>query len=142
MDEFEFGDNEEGQFTLVYDNIIKSKGLMPVTRTLAVDLSESGYMSVGDFLKSLSDYDVENLLKISGDENSEQFSEIALMAEMLAAGEGLTAFKDIDTFSQRIDQFCAFLAIESLARKGLVKIYYENVSFGEEMGNKIIVEKL
>jgi hypothetical protein len=50
MDEFEFGDNEEGQFTLVYDNIIKSKGLMPVTRTLAVDLSESGYMSVGDFL--------------------------------------------------------------------------------------------
>jgi hypothetical protein len=142
MDEFEFGDNEEGQFTLVYDNIIKSKGLMPVTRTLAVDLSESGYMSVGDFLKSLSDYDVENLLKISGDEDSEQFSEIALMAEMLAAGEGLTAFKDIDTFSQRIDQFCAFLAIESLARKGLVKIYYENVSFGEEMGNKIIVEKL
>ncbi len=53
MDEFEFGDNEEGQCTLVYDNIIKSKGLMPVTRTLAVDLSESGYMSVGDFLKSL-----------------------------------------------------------------------------------------
>jgi hypothetical protein len=141
-EDFEFGDNEEGQFTLVYDNIIKSKGLMPVTRTLALDLSESGYMSVGDFLKSLSDYDVENLLKISEDEDSEQFSEIALIAEMLASGEGLTAFKDIDTFSQRIDQLCAFLAIESLARKGLVKIYYENVSFGEEMGDKIIVEKL
>lgn len=141
-EDFEFGDNEEGQFTLVYENIIKTKGLMPVTRTLALDLSESGYMSVGDFFKSLSDYDVENLLKISEDEECEQFSEIALMAEMLAAGEGLTAFKDIDTFSKRIDKFCAFIVIESLSRKGLVKVLHENLSFGDEMGDKIVVEKL
>ena len=141
-EDFEFGENEEGQFRLVYDNIIKSKDLLPVTRTLALDLSESGYMSVGDFFKSLSDYDVENLLKISENEEDERFSEIALMAEMLASGEGLTAFKDIDTFSTRIDQFCSFVVIESLARKGLVKVLHENMSFGEEMGDKIIVEKL
>jgi hypothetical protein len=141
-EDFEFGDNEDGNFTLVYDNIIKSKGLMPVTRTLAFDLTESGYMSVGDFLKTLSDYDVENLLKISEDQECEQFSEIALIAEMLASGEGLNAFKDIDTFSDRIQQFCAFIVIESLARKGLVKAYHANMSFGDDMGDKIIVEKL
>jgi hypothetical protein len=29
-----------------------------------------------------------------------------------------------------------------LARKGLVKVFHENMSFGDEMGDKTIVEKL
>lgn len=141
-EDFALGNNGEGQFALAYENIIKSKGLMPVTRTLALDLTSQGYMSVGDFLKSLSDSDVQNLLNISEDEEDEQFSEIALIAEMLAGAEGLIAFKDIDTFSARINQFCAFIVIESLARKGLVKVFHENMSFGEDMDSKIIVEKI
>jgi hypothetical protein len=34
------------------------------------------------------------------------------------------------------------MVIESLKRKGLVKVYYENISFGDDMGEKIIVEKI
>jgi hypothetical protein len=41
-----------------------------------------------------------------------------------------------------MNAFCAFLAIEGLSRKGLVKVYHENISFGEDFGNKIVVEKL
>jgi hypothetical protein len=141
MDKFEFDDNEEGKFALAYENIIKSKGLMPLTRALALDLTAQGYMSVGDFLKSLSDSDVQNLLKISENNKSEQFSEIVLIAEMLAAGEGL-ALEGVDTTTARVNQFCMLIVIESLARKGLVKVFHENMSFGDEMGDKTIVEKL
>jgi hypothetical protein len=31
---------------------------------------------------------------------------------------------------------------ESLKRKGLVRIFYENISFGEDMGEKVVVEKI
>jgi hypothetical protein len=141
MDEFEFDDNEEGKFTLAYENIIKSKGLMPLTRALALDLTTQGYMSVGDFLKSLSDSDVQNLLNISENNKSEQFSEIVLITEMLAAGEGL-ALEGVDTTTARVNQFCMLIVMESLARKGLVKVFHENMSFGDEMGDKTIVEKL
>jgi hypothetical protein len=141
MDEFEFDDNEEGKFALAYENIIKSKSLMPLTRTLALDLTTQGYMSVGDCLKSLSDSDVQNLLNISENNKSEQFSEIVLITEMLAAGEGL-ALEGVDTTTARVNQFCMLIVIESLARKGLVKVFHENMSFGDEMGDKTIVEKL
>jgi hypothetical protein len=29
-----------------------------------------------------------------------------------------------------------------LKRKGLVRIFYENISFGEDMGEKVVVEKI
>ena len=50
--------------------------------------------------------------------------------------------KDAEQVSERMNAFCGFLAIEGLSRKGLVKVYHENISFGEDFGNKIIVEKL
>jgi hypothetical protein len=61
---------------------------------------------------------------------------------MLATGEGLEQSQGAEEISSRMDAFCAFLAIESLRRKGLVKVYHENISFGEDFGNKIVVEKL
>jgi hypothetical protein len=148
MFEYNFDGDENGSLTITYENIIKSKQLMPVTRTLAMDLSMCEYLSVGDFFKSLSDFDVQNLLEISEDENSDKFSEIALIAEMLAGGEGLVSFeggnteKGLESFAERINTFCGFIAIESLYRKGLIKVYHENMSFGSDMGSKIIVEKL
>jgi len=35
-----------------------------------------------------------------------------------------------------------FLTIESLSRKGLVKVHHNNMSFHEDCMDKIIVEKL
>jgi hypothetical protein len=42
----------------------------------------------------------------------------------------------------RVSQLIAFLAVESLARKGLVKSHPHNMSFGEEMAKKIIAERI
>ena len=140
--EFNFDNDGEESFTVVYENIIKAKDLMPVTRTLAIDLSASGYMRVGDFLKDLSDTDLDNLLEISEDQEREEFSEILLISEMLATGEGLNSAADLEETVNRITHLCVLLACESLFRKGLVKLHRENMSFGADMSNKVIVEKL
>lgn len=140
--EFEFTDDGKETFSIVYNNVIKSKDLMPITRTLAMDLVNSGYMRVGDFLKGLSDNDLQNLMEISDNDESEQFCELLLIAEMLATGEGLNSSEDEQEFANRMNHFCMLLAIESLYRKGLVKLYRENMSFGEDMGDKIVVEKI
>jgi len=42
----------------------------------------------------------------------------------------------------RVSQLIAFLAVESLARKGLVKSYPQNMSFGEDMAKKVIAERI
>lgn len=133
---------EDGPISISYDRVMKAKDFLPLTRTLAMDLSESGYMRPGDFLKALSDSDVDTLLKITEDEENSRLDEILLISEMLATGEGLEQSKDAEQVSGRMNAFCAFLAIEGLRRKGLVKVYYENISFGEDFGNKIVVEKL
>jgi hypothetical protein len=137
MDDF-----DEGPIAISYDKVIKCKDFLPLTRTLAMDLSDSGYMRPGDFLKALSDSDVDTLLKIADNEENSRLDEVLLISEMLATGEGLEQSKDAEQVSERMNAFCAFLAIEGLSRKGLVKVYHENISFGEDFGNKIVVEKL
>jgi hypothetical protein len=62
MDEFDF---EDGPIVISYDNVMRAKDFLPITRTLAMDLSESGYIRPGDFLKSLTDADVDALLKVA-----------------------------------------------------------------------------
>lgn len=137
MDEF-----KDGPIAIFYDKVIKCKDFLPLTRTLAMDLSESGYMRPGDFLRAMADSDVDALLDIADNEGNPRLEEILLIAEMLATGEGLEQSKDAEQVTERINSFCGFLAIEGLRRKGLVKVYYENISFGEDFGDKIIVEKL
>lgn len=135
-------DFEDGPISISYDMVIKAKDFLPLTRTLALDLSEAGYIRPGDFLKALTDSDVSSLLKIVDNEEDPRLEEILLIAEMLATGEGLEQSQDSQEITNRMNAFCGFLAIEGLSRKGLVKVYHENISFGEDFGNKIIVEKL
>ena len=56
MDDFDF---EDGPIVISYDNVMKEKDFLPITRTLAMDLLQSGYIRPGDFLKALTDSDVE-----------------------------------------------------------------------------------
>jgi len=89
----------------------------------------------------LSDDSLEQLNEICDDENHPNFEEIILISEMLAAAEG-TNIGGTPEVHQRLHLFITWMAIESLKRKGLVKVYYENISFGDDMGEKIIVEKI
>ena len=136
---FDFDD--EGEFSINYGKVLHQETFLPVTRLLAADLMKNQYMPIGDFIKSLNDNSLDQLNEISADEDHPNFEEMILISEMLAAAEG-TNLGGTPEVHQRLNLFITWLVFESLKRKGLVKIYYENISFGEDMGDKIIVEKI
>ena len=134
-------------YTVNYEKIIKQSDLLAVTRLLATDLMNKPYMKVGDFVKGLSDSDLDTLCEVcdqsrDSDEPDSRFSEIILISQMLAEAEGVAYDMTLDDVIVRSNQFAVFLVLESLYRKGLVKVHHENMSFGEDAGDKIVVERI
>jgi len=138
-----------------YEKLINSRDYLAVTRKLASDLMAKPYMTVEQFINNLSDGDISQLLEMSVDDDDDDadpldsiaeterhLEDLLLIAEMLAVAEGLPNSDDYDMVQNRVSQLIAFLAVESLARKGLVKSYPQNMSFGEEMAKKIIAERI
>lgn len=132
--------DEDGTFTVNIHRVAQDKEVLTLVRLLATQLIATPYLRVGDFFKNLSDDDLETLNEIS-DENHDQFDNLLLIAEMLATGEGLD-HGTMDMIHERMNQLLMFIAMEGLHRKQLVRVYHENMSFGDDMGSKIVVEKL
>lgn len=134
--------SENTGFHVNYANIITEKSLLSVTRMLAGDMSKNPYMTVGDFFKNITDGDLDTLGKIiDKGEQHKNFEDIMLISMMLSAAEGCEA-SHIDQYVDHFNQFAMFVACEALYRKGIVKLYRENMSFGEDLKNATVVEKL
>lgn len=132
--------DEDGTFTVNIHRVAQDKEVLTLVRLLATQLIATPYLKVGDFFKNLSNDDLEILNEIS-DENHEQFDNLLLIAEMLATGEGLD-HGTMDVIHGRMNQLLMFIAMEGLHRKQLVRVYHENMSFGDDVGDKIVVEKI
>jgi len=126
------------------EKIIGSDKLLPVTRSVAKMLMRNPYTSLGKFFKKLSDENLEVLMEIidEGDsEFNERMEDIVLMTEMLSRAEGVPS-ESIEEITENVNYFGACVTCVSLARKGLVRVYYENMSFGTDNGEKTLVERL
>ncbi len=137
--EFKF---ESKGFHLNYSEIAKGRNRLSVTKLLATQLMETGYIVVGDFLKNMSDADLQALTNNMEDDAKNQYEELILVSEMLATGEGCEPSQNDVQFENRCHQLITLLVLESLYRKGMVKLYHENISFHEDMGDKLLVEKI
>lgn len=141
----EFEDTGENQYTIVFDKIVEDKKLLPSTRLLAIDLTKNSYVNIGEFFRDIPDSDLQAYLNMAEDLDSEESAEVLLLSEMLSVGEGLDNGLNenkLELVSNRMGQLIMYLVCEQLARKGLVKLYRENMSFGEDMGDKLLVERL
>jgi phosphoribosyl-ATP pyrophosphohydrolase len=126
------------------EKIIESDKLLPVTKSVAKMLMRNPYTSLGRFFKKLSNENLEILMKIidEGDsEFNERMEDIVLMTEMLSRAEGVPS-QSVEEITENVNYFGACITCVSLARKGLVRVYYDNMSFGTDNGDKIIVEKI
>ena len=128
-----------GGYTLNYPEILKNKDVMSVTKLLAHRLMANPYITVGEYIQQLADADLDTLQHCI---EAEQYEDIILIAEMLATAEGCDQSPDFDAFKERANGLVGFLTVESLGRKGLVKVYHENMSFSEDMKDKLLVEKI
>ena len=126
------------------EKIINAEGLLPVTKSVAKMLMRNPYTSLGKFFKKLSDENLQALMEII-DEGDSEFNDgmedIVLMTEMLSRAEGVPS-QSIEDITENVNYFGACVTCVSLARKGLVRVYYDNMSFGTDNGDKIIVEKI
>lgn len=139
--DFDIGD----PLMIAFNKVSEDKTMLPTTRLLAVDIIKNGYINVGEFFKNISDSDLDSYMNMTENIEGEAAAEILLLSEMLAIGEGLENGldeKNQKTMQNRMSHLIMYLACESLARKGLVKLYRENMSFGDDMGSKVFVEKL
>lgn len=121
--------------------VVKDKKSLYLTRLLAAQIRDDNYMTVGDFFKNLGDNDVEQLLEYSNMDTDKQVEQLLLICMMLITAEGLENADDMETARKHLAQLVGFITLESLYRKGLIKLYHENMSF-DENENKIIAEKL
>jgi hypothetical protein len=126
------------------EKIIDSDKLLPVTKSVAKMLMRNPYISLGKFFKKLSDENLQVLMEII-DEGDSEFNDgmedVVLMTEMLSRAEGVPS-QSIEDITENVNYFGACVTCVSLARKGLVRVYYENMSFGTDQGEKVLVEKL
>ena len=126
------------------EKIIESDKLLPVTKSVAKMLMRNPYTSLGRFFKKLSNENLEILMEIidEGDsEFNERMEDIVLMTEMLSRAEGVPS-QSVDEITENVNYFGACITCVSLARKGIVRVYYDIMSFGTDNGDKIIVEKI
>jgi len=124
--------------------IIDSDKLLPVTKSVAKMLMRNPYISLGKFFKKLSDENLQVLSEIIEEGDSEfndGMEDIVLMTEMLSRAEGVPS-QCIEDITENVNYFGACVTCVSLARKGLVRVYYENMSFGTDQGEKVLVERL
>ena len=126
------------------EKIIGSDKLLPITKSVAKMLMRNTYTSLGKFFKKLSDENLEILMEII-DEGDSEFNDgledVVLMTEMLSRAEGVPS-QSVEDITENVNYFGACVTCVSLARKGLVRVYYDNMSFGTDQGDKIIVERI
>ena len=126
------------------EKIIDAEGLLPVTKSVAKMLMRNPYTSLGKFFKKLSDENLEVLMEIVEEGDSEfnvGIEDIVLMTEMLSRAEGVPS-GSIEEITENVNYFGMCVTCVSLARKGLVRVYYDNMSFGKDQGDKVIVERI
>ena len=124
--------------------IIDAEGLLPVTKSVAKMLMRNPYTSLGKFFTKLSDENLEVLMEIIEEGDSEfngGIEDIVLMTEMLSRAEGVPS-GSIEEITKNVNYFGVCVTCVSLARKGLVRVYYDNMSFGKDYGDKVIVERI
>ena len=126
------------------EKIIKAEGLLPITKSVAKMLMKHQYLSLGKFFKRISDEHLQELMEIIDDADNEfndGMEDIVLMTEMLSRAEGVPS-ESIEDITENVNYFGACVTCVSLARKGLVRVFYDNMSFGKELGEQTLVEKL
>lgn len=138
----------DGEFYEVdFNRIIEDRKFRSVVRTLALDIQAGDYITTGEFFRCMSTNDVDWLCEIAdvGDEH-EDMEEAMALAIMLSVAEGLDLPADeekgAETMQYRLSAFLTLAVVESLSRKGLVKVHHQNFSLGEDVSNLKIAEKL
>lgn len=139
---------DEG-FNLNYGNIAAAEWLCPTIRLTALDLQKNPYISVGDWFRKLSINSLNELQEISerafedpNNPDNTDIEQMMILAMMLALAEGTDDLGNMDHMKKQLSKIIMLVTIVALERKGLVRIWYNNMTLGADMQGVPLVEKL
>ena len=143
IDEFD----PDETYSINVQQVIDNKTLMPITRRLAKRISNDNYLTVGDYIISMEDEDLDYLIDLIPDDDNvaaanDQSSELMLISELLALGEGLPS-ANAEEIMARTSFFTRLLVFESLYRKGIINAHHENWTLDLDINNNsVLVEAI
>lgn len=137
----EHDDDEMFPFEINH-TMIMNADMMSCTHDCVRLIRKNEYLTPGEYLASMTSSQMDEMNEVSNDEEDPRMEEFLLIAEMLARAEGLEASEDFDVLQKRLNILVALIAVECLYRKGMIKVYRENFSFGDDMNTKKIAERL
>jgi hypothetical protein len=144
----EMGFKDDG-YNLNYGNIANAEWLCPTIRLTALDLQKCPYISVGDWFKKLNDNSLRELQQIAENTfdnpdapDGEDLEQMMILAMMLASAEGTDDIGNMDHMKKQLSKIIMLITLVCLERKGLVRIWYENMTLGADMEGVPLVEKL
>lgn len=127
-------------FDINYDEVMR-KSHMSATRDVVRLIRSRQYISPGEYTSLLTTSQLDELVEAINDEESDDFSEVMLISEILARAEGLDPSESAEISLYRIKSMMGFISIESLDRKGFAIAHRKNFSFDPAYGHLNIAEK-
>ena len=136
-------DDDIDNYEVNYDRVAEDTQSHAIVRLLAINLKINPYLTVGEWLQSLSDGSLEDMIDIVNAEDSDEsaMSNMILLVLMLTRAEQVFIRSD-DDLARSIGMLRMFVCMASLQRKGMIKAFYENMSFGEDAMHLHVAEKI
>ena len=126
------------------DRVSEDKNTHPIIRLLAVDLQKNPYVTVGDWLQSLTDNDVQSLIEqvVEAEEDDEYGMQSLILGTLMLSRAEQVFIESEEQLAKATEMFRVLIVISSLHRKKMAKALYKNMSFGEDAGSLPVAEKL
>lgn len=126
------------------DRVIEDKNTHPIIRLLAVDLQKNAYVTVGTWLLSLSDNDIQSLIDdvVEASDDDEVGMQSLILGTLMLSRAEQVFIDNEEQLAQASEMFRIFIVISSLQRKGMAQALYKNMSFGEDAAQLPIAGKV
>lgn len=132
------------------DKIIETDLAHPIIKKAARRLKKEQYFMPSDFFKKLTRHDSEILGEMASiitddeipdEKKGSEYQNIILLTSILSMAEAVY-LEDEDDIVGAVRITAVMCIANNLHRKGLVKCFYENLTFGPEGQENIIMERI
>lgn len=142
---------EFSHYAVNFEQVAEDIAVPAFLRLLAKDIMKNGYVSVGKFYQSLTDYEIQHLIEefeylseekpIDEDADDESIGQdFILLTLMLCQADGTIAITEDMLFGEYLPITGNFAIIESLHRAGMVDVVRENYSYSD--ANLVVAKKI
>ena len=136
--------NNIDQYQVNLDGVIESKQTHPIIRLLAVDVKSNPYITIGEWLQSLSDRDCQTLLDdlVEHEEDDDYAIQNLLLMTLILSRTEQVFIETEEQMSHALGMLKVFIVIWSLDRKKMAKAMYKNMSFGEDAAKLEVAQRI